>query len=100
MPHDRARNSCPASRDPSTQLSLRVRAEQNHPAVRLNGAEAEDPGQERSDLARREIRHSNDRAALEVLLRVPPLDRRGTPLDAEPDRKSTRLNSSHRTSSY
>src|SRR6266571_9175390 len=83
MPHARTRNSRFASSDPSTQLSLRIRTEHHDPPVGLHRAEAEDLGQERTDLAGREVRDRDDVSARKVLLAVPSADRRGALPDPE-----------------
>jgi|SRR6266571_1136509 len=77
MPHERMRNSRRESRDPSTELSLRIGLEQDDPAVRLHGSEAEDLGHERPDLARREIRNCDGGPTDEIARSVPRLNRGG-----------------------
>src|SRR6266540_4123404 len=83
MPHARTRNSRPTSGDPSTRLSLRVRAEHDDAPAGLDRAQAEDLGLERTDLTGWEVRHGDDLATRQVLLRVPLADRNGTLLDPE-----------------
>src|SRR6266542_1483941 len=83
MPHARAKNSRFASGDPSTRLSLRIRTEHHDTPVGLHRAEAQDLGQERTNLAGREVRHGDDVSAGKVLLAVPSADRRGALLDPE-----------------
>src|SRR5437867_6215521 len=77
MPHARTRNSRSGSCDPSTELSLRVWAEQDDPAIRLDRAEAKDLGHERADLARWEVRDRDDRPTDEISYAVPRLNRGG-----------------------
>src|SRR6266705_3001166 len=83
MPHARTRNSRFASRDPSTELSLRIRTEHDDAPVGLDRTEAEDLGKKRTDLTGREVRHGDHMSAREVLLGVPLPDRRRTLLDPE-----------------
>src|SRR6058998_441262 len=98
MPHERIRYSRRGSCDPSTEFALRVGLEQNHPAVRLHGSEAEDFGHERADLTRREIRDCHDGPTDEIPRSVPRLDRggrlphtMGAKIDLEPVRRIPRL---------
>src|SRR2546422_8707932 len=98
MPHERIRNSRRGSCDPSTELSLRIGPEQDDPAVRLHGSEAEDLGHERANLARGEVRDRHGRPTDEFARSVPGLNGRGwlpQPMGAEIDselvRRHTRL---------
>src|SRR2546426_8521318 len=79
MPQARIRNSRCGSGDPSTELPLRVRAEQDDPAIRLDRSEAKDLGHERTNLTRREVRHRDDGSTDEIASRVPRLNGRGRP---------------------
>src|SRR5712692_6502489 len=81
MPHARTRNSRAGSCDPSTELSLRVWAKQDDPAIRLDRPEAKDLGHERADLARWEVRHRHDRPPDEIAPGVPRLNRGSGPAD-------------------
>jgi len=74
MPHARIKNSRWGSCDSSTELPLRVWAEQNDPAIRLDRSEAKDLGHERTDLTRWEVRHRDNASADEITSRVPRLD--------------------------
>src|SRR2546428_11750078 len=82
MPHARIRNSRCGSGDASTELPLRIRAEQDDPAIRLDRPEAKDLGHEGTNLARREVRHRDDGATDEIASRVPRLNGRGRPSHA------------------
>src|SRR2546428_6662886 len=74
MPQARIRNSRCGSGDPSTELRLRIRAEKDDPAIRLDGPEAKDLGHERTDLTRREVPHRDDGSTDEIASRVPRLN--------------------------
>src|SRR2546425_4752020 len=93
MPHERIRNSPRGSCDPSTELPLRVGLEQDDPAVRLDGSEAEDLRHEWADLARREVRDCDDGPTDEIGRPVPRLNRDGGlphPMGAEIDSQTVR----------
>src|SRR6059036_2638415 len=74
MPQARTRNSRAGSCDPSTELSLRVRAEQDDPSIRLDRPETKDLRHERTDLARRKVRDRDDRPTDQIVAVVPRLD--------------------------
>src|SRR5438093_30224 len=74
MPQARIRNSRCGSGDPSTDLPLRIRAEKDDPAIRLDRPEAKDLGHERTDLTRRKVRHRDDGSTDEIASRVPRLN--------------------------
>src|SRR2546428_2260327 len=80
MPHARTRNSRFASGDPSTRLSLQIRTEHHDTPVGLHRTEAEDLGQERTDLAGREARPPDDVSARGVFPALPSAERPGLPL--------------------
>src|SRR2546428_14194188 len=101
MPQARIRNSRCGSGDPSTELPLRIRAEKDDPAIRLDRPEAKDLGHERTDLTRREVRHRDDGATDEDASRVTRLNsgRRpprtvGSGIDAPPVRGRSPLRES------
>src|SRR5437867_9240909 len=98
MPQARTRNSRAGSCDPSTELSLRVRAEQDDPSIRLDRPETKDLRHERTDLARRKVRDRDDRPTDQIVAVVPRLDRGrgpahavGPEIDSEPVRRIARL---------
>src|SRR6058998_1438090 len=66
MPHARNRNSRCGSGDASTELPLRIQAEQDDPAIRLDRPEAKDLGHEGPNLTRREVRHRDDGSTDEI----------------------------------
>src|SRR6266705_578411 len=74
MPQARTRNSRAGSCDPSTELSLLVRAEQDDPSIRLDRPETKDLRHERTDLARRKVRDRDDRPTDQMVAVVPGLD--------------------------
>src|SRR5207249_6047551 len=65
-----------------TELPLRVRAEQDDPAIRLDRSEAKDLGHERTYLTRREVRHCDDGSTEEIASRIPRLNGSGRPSHA------------------
>src|SRR5213083_276074 len=98
MPQARTRNSRAGSCDPSTELSLRVRAEQDDPSIRLDRPETKDLRHERTDLARRKVRDRDNRPTDQIVAVVPRLDRGrgpahavGPEIDSELVRRIARL---------
>src|SRR4051812_25793462 len=52
------------------QGDVRARLEQDHPPVRIGGAQHQHLGGDRPDLPRREVDHRDHEAALELLARI------------------------------